>query len=213
MDYITGTGAYKGKDEVVETASRNLPDWAGQADNFWRSSDRNERANGRTYVSFVIAVPHEVAPENRLAWAMDLIEQKAPGHAMTAGLHAEAGNPHVHVMLCQRATGNAPEPDFFKRKNPKNRRMNEQSWCDELQAAYLEKVLQVSPNFVATPAGFGGQKRGPEGPRKARRTRVGKGRTLGSYDEEITALQREIDALSAPKPQAKPVQKRGFRPG
>ena len=78
--------------------------------------------------------------------------------------------------------------------------MNEQSWCDELQAAYLEKVLQVSPNFVATPAGFGGQKRGPEGPRKARRTRVGKGRTLGSYDEEITALQREIDALSAPKP-------------
>ena len=37
---------------------------------------------------------------------------------MTAGLHA-AGNPHVHVMLCQRATGNAPEPDFFKRKTQK----------------------------------------------------------------------------------------------
>lgn len=76
--YILREGPYfygEKREELVYKESGNLPSWA--KDNpllFWNMADKHERANGRAYYEFEIALPSELTYEQNIALVHELIE-------------------------------------------------------------------------------------------------------------------------------------------
>lgn len=113
--YILREGPYfygEKREELVYKESGNLPSWA--KDNpllFWNMADKHERANGRAYYEFEIALPSELTYEQNIALVHELIEKHVgPNKAYTFAIHdkdatLEPGhrNVHAHIMFCERS--------------------------------------------------------------------------------------------------------------
>lgn len=122
-DYITRNGKYRGKDDLIEAGSENMPDWAQRSPRrFWSTADRYEinkkvptTDKEKKYLrskckSLIIALPKEMTDEQLKIYTKRVLKKMFPGHAYTYAIHRPRhggkltgiDNPHVHVMLCTR---------------------------------------------------------------------------------------------------------------
>ena len=114
-DYIMREGCYAEgpkKEELVYKESGNLPSWAKENPSyFWNCADKYERANGRAYYEFELALPNELSYEQNIALVHEVIakyigQDKAYTfaiHDKKATLDPEQNNCHAHIMFCERA--------------------------------------------------------------------------------------------------------------
>lgn len=108
-DYISRTGRFAVKDDLVDSDAGNLPDWAqGDPRAFWRAADKYERENGASYRELVFALPGELTMEQSrevvLRYAHEVIGPRphvwaihCPGAAI-----GDCVNLHVHLMYSDR---------------------------------------------------------------------------------------------------------------
>ena len=114
-DYIMREGCYAEgpkKEELIYKESGNLPSWAKENPSyFWNCADKYERANGRAYYEFELALPNELSYEQNIALVHEVIakyigQDKAYTfaiHDKKATLDPEQNNCHAHIMFCERA--------------------------------------------------------------------------------------------------------------
>ena len=127
FDYISREGKYakKDKDEVVFSASINLPKWAENGRDFWQAADQHERANARLFREVEFALPREMNDKQRAALVADFAEQVIGNQLpCTLAVHRggkDGGNPHCHMVFSERMLDghDRARETFFKRANSK----------------------------------------------------------------------------------------------
>lgn len=134
-DYILREGRYSGGKRAEELVYKdaNLPRWAMSASAFFACADRYERANGRAYTEFEIALPNELTHKENEKLVNDFINTHIGNNKVWAyAIHSKAATfddsqeqIHAHIMFCERIVEDgmikAKSPSkFFKRFNSKN---------------------------------------------------------------------------------------------
>lgn len=137
-DYILREGRYSGGKRAEELVYKdaNLPHWAMSASVFFACADKYERANGRAYTEFEIALPNELTHKENEKLVNDFITTNIGNNKVWAyAIHSKPATfddsqeqIHAHIMICERIVDDemakAKSPSkFFKRynaKNPKN---------------------------------------------------------------------------------------------
>lgn len=137
-DYILREGRYSGGKRAEELVYKdaNLPHWAMSASVFFACADKYERANGRAYTEFEIALPNELTHKENEKLVNDFIATHIGNnkvwvyaiHSKPATFDDSQEQIHAHIMICERIVDDemakAKSPSkFFKRynaKNPKN---------------------------------------------------------------------------------------------
>ena len=100
-------GAYR--DDLVYVEHGNMPAWAQESpQEFWNAADRYERTNGRLYSEMEVAIPRELASQDRVALARAFV-QSALGnrHPYSCAIHNSTAldggeQPHAHIMFSER---------------------------------------------------------------------------------------------------------------
>lgn len=137
-DYILRERRYSGGKRAEELVYKdaNLPHWAMSASVFFACADKYERANGRAYTEFEIALPNELTHKENEKLVNDFIATHIGNNKVWAyAIHSKPATfddsqeqIHAHIMICERIVDDemakAKSPSkFFKRynaKNPKN---------------------------------------------------------------------------------------------
>lgn len=134
-DYILREGRYSGGKRAEELVYKdaNLPRWAMSASAFFACADRYERANGRAYTEFEIALRNELTHKENEKLVNDFINTHIGNNKVWAyAIHSKSATfddsqeqIHAHIMFCERVVDNgmakAKSPSkFFKRFNSKN---------------------------------------------------------------------------------------------
>ena len=137
-DYILREGRYSGGKRAEELVYKdaNLPRWAMSASAFFACADRYERANGRAYTEFEIALPNELTHKENEKLVNDFITTHIRNNIVFSwavyNKHASGDEVleqiHSHIMICERIVDDemvkAKSPSKFfnryKAKNPKN---------------------------------------------------------------------------------------------
>lgn len=134
-DYILREGRYSGGKRAEELVYKdaNLPRWARSASVFFACADKYERANGRAYTEFEIALPNELTHKENEKLVNDFITTHIGNNKVWAyAIHSKPATfddsqeqIHAHIMFCERIVEDgmikAKSPSkFFKRFNSKN---------------------------------------------------------------------------------------------
>ena len=128
--YIARDGQYEQRGGLELVESGNMPEFArDDPHSFWQAADDFERKNGRAYTELQIALPRELAPEQRNELARDAArELLGERFAYTLAVHTPLAKdnveqPHMHLMFSERAiderTRELSEEQFFKRSGAK----------------------------------------------------------------------------------------------
>jgi MobA/MobL family len=148
--YISGLDNFSDKTEVIHVVDKHIPQTVAQDGKaFFEQADLLERANGRSYRSLIIAIPHEAS--DRLAWSQTFVDAVLKDqHAYRLAIHDNGGrNPHAHLIFCERGLTEGVTPkDFFSRKNAKVRGVSSKEWLKESKSVYLEHVRKLVPNYT-----------------------------------------------------------------
>ena len=110
--------------------SGNMPEFARENPlTFWEAADTHERKNGRVHTELQIALPRELAPEQRHELARETArELMGKRFAYTLAVHTPLAKDnieqlHMHLMFSERVvdlnTQSLPEEQFFKRNGAK----------------------------------------------------------------------------------------------
>ncbi len=129
-NYIARDGQYEKRGGLELVESGNMPAFAREnPHSFWEAADAFERKNGRAYTELQIALPRELAPEQRNALARDAAKELLGDRfAYTMAVHTPLAKdnieqPHMHLMFSERAiderTRELSEEQFFKRNGAK----------------------------------------------------------------------------------------------
>ncbi len=129
-NYIARDGQYEKRGGLELVESGNMPEFAREDPHaFWQAADDFERKNGRAYTELQIALPRELAPEERNALARDTAKELlGERFAYTLAVHTPLAKdnieqPHMHLMFSERAiderTRELSEEQFFKRNGAK----------------------------------------------------------------------------------------------
>ena len=129
-NYIARDGQYQERGGLELVESGNMPRFAREnPHSFWEAADAFERKNGRAYTELQIALPRELAPEQRTELAREATrELMGERFAYTMAVHTPLAKdnieqPHLHLMFSERAiderTRELPEDQFFKRNGAK----------------------------------------------------------------------------------------------
>ena len=117
------------KRDLMYVHHANYPEWAKENPlEFWKAADLYERANGRTYSEFEIALPRPLSRQQHISLLENFIEQElGDRHTFTAVIHTPPAsdgrlNPHAHVMFSERMLDGIERPSetFFMRGNKRN---------------------------------------------------------------------------------------------
>jgi hypothetical protein len=126
-NYILGQDKFadKGKEQVVFTASENMPNFALENPlDFWAAADQFERANGRVYKEIEFSIPREITErEAQIKFASEFVQATiGQNHPVTLSIHvAIAGdgkpNTHCHAMFSTRENDGIERSaeQYFKR--------------------------------------------------------------------------------------------------
>lgn len=119
--------------QVIASEELNLPYWAKSSYDFFRAADIYERANGRSYSEFEIALPNELSLKENIILVREFLkraigEQFVTAYAIhdtMASLHETINQPHAHIMFSVRKMTEPHEEAkpahlFFKRFNKKH---------------------------------------------------------------------------------------------
>ena len=128
--YIAREGQYKHRGGLEVFEFGNMPEFAqGNPQLFWEAADAFERKNGRAYTELQIALPRELAPEQRNELARETArELMGERFAYTLAVHMPLAKdnieqPHMHLMFSERVvdsnTQSLSEDHFFKRNGAK----------------------------------------------------------------------------------------------
>ena len=128
--YIARDGQYQQRGGLELVESGNMPEFAREnPHSFWEAADAHERKNGRAYTELQIALPRELAPEQRHELARETArELMGERFAYTLAVHTPLAKdnieqPHMHLMFSERVvdsnTQSLPEEQFFKRNGAK----------------------------------------------------------------------------------------------
>ncbi len=128
--YLARDGQYERRGGLELVESGNMPEFARENPQaFWQAADDFERKNGRAYTELQIALPRELAPEQRNELARDAArELLGERFAYTLAVHTPLAKdnmeqPHLHLMFSERAiderTRELSEEQFFKRNGAK----------------------------------------------------------------------------------------------
>jgi hypothetical protein len=118
LAYITRTGKYRSKTDLLFTKSENLPDWAKNANDFWCKADevtqqKNkkqtgvERPTSRTGRTWDFALPNELSNEELIRFTDEYLKKQFPDYPYTYAIHIhesaihQKSNPHVHVIFTE----------------------------------------------------------------------------------------------------------------
>ena len=161
VDYVLREGKYeRGRDDLVASGSGNLPAWAeGDARALFAAADAYERTNGRLFVEVESALPNELDAKQRGALVRSWVEELTSGglphaYAVHAGhpkSPGEPANPHVHVVLSERANDGIARDaaGWFRRANrkdpaaggaAKDRRLKDRSWVEATRGRWERLV-------------------------------------------------------------------------
>jgi len=105
-DYLAREGDYQTRsNELVYSASENMPSWALNAREFWSAADAHERANGRLYQEIEFALPKELDSAGQIELAKDFAHDLTYEHKLpyTLAIHSDGNNPHAHLIYSERA--------------------------------------------------------------------------------------------------------------
>ncbi len=165
-DYITRQKKYskKAKEDLLFCESKNLPSWAKDERDFWKTCDEGEK-RGTKGRELKIALPNELTQEQQIELAKEIAHEiLGDSHAYTMAIHENVGslsgekNPHVHILFCEREIDKTREEptreDYFKRagkrkdgtfyggykKSEKIVKTDRTKWLHEVR----EKVEQVT---------------------------------------------------------------------
>ncbi|MNJ26932.1 Mobilization protein A [compost metagenome] len=160
LKYITRQGKYAHgidgpRTDLAQIGSGNLPNWAGDADQFWQGADQFERANARRCVELELNLPPELSLDQQRqvveAYAERLLGAERLPH--TWAIHDSGGvNPHCHLMFQERGLDGIDRPDaqaWFKRANAarpeqggalKSRSIHGAAWTMHARATWAEAV-------------------------------------------------------------------------
>lgn len=134
-DYILREGRFSSGKRAEELVYKdaNLPHWAMSASAFFAHADKYERANGRAYSEFEIALPNELTHEENKKLVKDFIVAHIGNnkvwayaiHSKPAAFEDNEEQIHAHIMFCERTVDDGMEKakspsKFFKRFNSKN---------------------------------------------------------------------------------------------
>jgi hypothetical protein len=128
--YIARDGQYQQRGGLELVESGNMPEFAREnPHSFWEAADAHERKNGRAYTELQIALPRELAPEQRHELARETArELMGERFAYTLAVHTPLAKdnieqPHMHLMFSERVidsnTQSLSEDQFFKRNGAK----------------------------------------------------------------------------------------------
>jgi hypothetical protein len=153
--YIARDGQYQQRGGLELVESGNMPEFAREnPHSFWEAADAFERKNGRAYTELQIALPRELAPEQRHELARETArELMGERFAYTLAVHTPLAKdnieqPHLHLMFSERVvdskTQSLSEEQFFKRNgakkdpewNSRDKPMEvREKWVDMMNAA------------------------------------------------------------------------------
>ncbi len=128
--YIARDGQYERRGGLELVESGNMPEFAREDPQaFWQAADDHERKNGRAYTELQIALPRELAPEQRNELVREAArELMGERFAYTLAVHTPLAKdnieqPHMHLMFSERAiddrTRELSDEQFFKRNGAK----------------------------------------------------------------------------------------------
>ena len=129
-EYIARDGQYQQRGGLELVESGNMPEFAHEnPHSFWEAADAHERKNGRAYTELQIALPRELAPDQRHELARETArELMGERFAYTLAVHTPLAKdnieqPHMHLMFSERVVDSStqalPEEQFFKRNGAK----------------------------------------------------------------------------------------------
>lgn len=222
--YIEREGKYalsRVNEELEYKASGNMPQWAeGNELGFWDGSDLHERANGRVYSEFEIALPREFSKEERQKLVTDFIKSELQEQPFTVAIHNKRAldggeQPHAHIMFSERQLDGIERSQelFFKRandKNPekggtkKNRDWNRREKIDEIRLAWekqINKALErngIEQRLDCRSLKEQGIDRVPEpkmGPERTQMLKEGKGTEISDQVVELRHYRTEERAV------------------
>lgn len=114
-NYICREGEYahmRGREEdLVYTCSRNMPDWAKNPGEFWKTADLYRRANGRSYREIRLGLQEELSLKDNIELIETFLEKSGIGkkHAFSYAIHDKTAafdkshrNIHAHIMFCEK---------------------------------------------------------------------------------------------------------------
>ena len=124
--YVSGTGKYSEREDLLGVISGNLPGWAKTGTDFFAAADSHERENGRSYREVEFAIPREVAEP--VLYASQFAEKLlGKDFVFVLGVHSKIAadgkpNTHGHLMFSERKLDGIErtEEKFFSRANKKN---------------------------------------------------------------------------------------------
>jgi hypothetical protein len=148
-DYIAGRDDYQ-RGDIEAKGHGNMPAWAGHSPRlFWQAADEHEREKGAVYRELEVALPRELAPEERLDLVREIIKRTCgSAHAYEWAIHCpkaaiEGGEqPHLHLMYSERVQdGIDRDPaQYFRRYNAK---APERGGCRKDSAGTKTRLLET----------------------------------------------------------------------
>lgn len=135
LAYITRTGKYRSKTDLLFTKSENLPDWAKNANDFWNETEKQielkyqkmegvDNAPTRTGRTWDFALPNELSNEELICFTDEYLKKQFPDYPYTYAIHIhesaihQKSNPHVHVIFTEykmnERSRSLSREDFYK---------------------------------------------------------------------------------------------------
>ncbi len=117
--YILRLEKYAVRTDLESSGYGNLPKWCNDNSvEFWRAADLYERQNGVVYREHELALPIEATPMERKALIEEWCYKHYKNHAYLYAIHDKKGNPHGHIMICDRKQDGIERTadQFFKRE-------------------------------------------------------------------------------------------------
>lgn len=119
-----------GREDLVYTRTRNLPDWAaGNPTTYFQAAEQYERANGISFEEWKITLPVELSQGENMALMRDLVDTIAGDRLpITYAFHCpdtldkSQAQPHLHLLLSARQNDQFPRPpaQHFRQYQPRH---------------------------------------------------------------------------------------------
>lgn len=114
-DYICREGKYEKlsseREDLVYTASGNMPSWAESPKDFWTAAEKHRRVNGRAYREVKLALQEELSLEENIDLVNKFCDRFniSKDHAYSFAIHDKPAafdnahrNIHAHIMFDER---------------------------------------------------------------------------------------------------------------
>lgn len=220
-DYICREGKYADKPDLQYKESGNMPEWVEkQPRNFWKASDKHERANGRVYTEVEVALPRDYSLEDHKALVQGFVREQLPGQPYTFAIHNPKAaldgeeQPHAHIIFSERKLDGIErdKEQFFKRANAKepekggcakDRKWNDRNKVQAVREAWEHhhnKAVEWDVDMVSCKSlKAQGVDREPEshlGPKMTRSLEAEKIKETRRNTQELQQINREMQSLT-----------------